>query len=93
MEGLGAAYFIQLAVTLGIGICAYLMQRSISSIDKKNAEHDEKIKTVNTELNDFKLEVSKEYVTKNDFNETTGQIMNKLDKIMDLIMEINKREK
>lgn len=100
MAELGAAYVIQLAVTIGLGICGYLMQRSISSIDKKLEENDDKlintedkIGDVKKELNEFKIEVSKEYVTKSDFNETTGQIMSKLDKIMDLIMEINKREK
>lgn len=74
------------------------MKRSISDIDKKVDKSekevrktDEGVKKVESELSEFKLSVAKDYVTKEDFNETTGQIMNKLDKIMDLIMEINKK--
>lgn len=98
MDGINTAYVIQTVISLVIALICYLMKRSISDIDKKVDKSekevrktDEGVKKVESELSEFKLSVAKDYVTKEDFNETTGQIMNKLDKIMDLIMEINKK--
>ena len=84
-------WVIQTVVTIVIMIIGYLMSRTMKGIDDKQKKIDQENTKIRQEINEFKIEVSKNYVTKQDFNETTGSITKKLDKIMDLIMDINKK--
>lgn len=97
MEGMSIIEIGSALLSMMVGLICFLFKRSLNDMDKKTEKHEEAIAgtkeelaEVKTELNSFKIDIAKDYVTKEDFNETTGQIMKKLDKIMDLIMEMNK---
>jgi len=59
-----------------------------SKIDKVRSENEKSNSEVLERLNEFKDDVSKEYVRKEDYLQTTGEIMKRLDKIYDMLYEM-----
>lgn len=57
-------------------------------IDKVRSESEKCNCEVLERLNEFKEDVSKEYVRKEDYLQTTGEIMKRLDKIYDMLYEM-----
>lgn len=57
-------------------------------IDKVRSEGERYNCEVLEKLNEFKEDVSKEYVRKEDYLQTTGEIMKRLDKIYDMLYEM-----
>lgn len=83
----------QLALTGGIGIITYFLKRTISDIDNCKSDVD-KIKEhyvskdeVNRLKNDV-MDVKQNYLTKEDFYREQNKTDKKLDKIMDILMEM-----
>ncbi|MGN1114303.1 MAG: hypothetical protein ACI4RC_04200 [Oscillospiraceae bacterium] len=83
----------QLVLTGGIGVITYFLKRTISDID--NCKHDiDKIKdnyVTRNEVNGLKddvMQVKQNYLTKEDFYREQNKTDKKLDKIMDILMEL-----
>lgn len=85
--------FFQLALTGGIGVITYFLKRTISDIDKCKTDID-KIKdnyVAKDEVNRLKrdvMDVKQNYLTKDDFYREQNKTDKKLDKIMDILMEM-----
>lgn len=92
------AWIVQLVITCVVGIIAYFLkdikkntEDKISQISTKVDDTQKKMEQTKDALNDYKDEVSKEYVRKDDYLHTTGEIMKRLDKIQDLLLDMLKR--
>ncbi|MGN0601280.1 MAG: hypothetical protein ACI4I7_01070 [Oscillospiraceae bacterium] len=83
----------QFALTGGIGVITYFLKRTISDIDTCNHDID-KIKdnyVTRAEVNGLKddvMQVKQNYLTKEDFYREQNKTDKKLDKIMDILMEL-----
>ena len=78
---------IGLIVTVG----ASVIKKWLSGHDEKEKELEEKIEDVDRRFQDYKLEVSKNYVSKDEFLRVTSRHDQKLDKILDRITELAER--
>ena len=78
---------IGLIVTVG----AFVIKKWLSGHDEKEKELEGKIEDVDRRFQDYKLEVSKNYVSKDEFLRVTSRHDQKLDKILDRITELAER--
>lgn len=92
------AWIIQLIITCVVGIIAYFLkdmkkthEDKISQLDNKVSAVEKKADQNKDELNDYKVEASREYAKKEDYLRTNGEIMKRLDKIQDLIIEMMRK--
>lgn len=92
------AWIVQLAITCIVGIIAYFLkdmkkthEDKIEQLEFDVKEAVKKAEKNKDDLNDYKEEVSKEYVKQVDYLRTTGEISRKLDKIFDILMDMNKK--
>lgn len=60
-------------------------------VGTSNKENTEKIDQLKEDLGSYKEEVSCEYVRKTDYYQTHGEISKKIDKIYDILMDMNKK--
>ncbi len=92
------AWIIQLIITIVVGIIAYFLkdmkknhEDKIIQLNIKVEAVEEKVDQSKDDLNNYKEEVHKEYAKKEDFLRTTGEISRKIDKIYDILMDMNKK--
>lgn len=71
----------EMLCTLVVAVIAYFLKRELNRVARLE-ERQRK----------FELKVAGEYVPKADFHRSNSEIMNKLDKIQDLILDIVKKE-
>jgi vacuolar-type H+-ATPase subunit I/STV1 len=97
-KDLTVAWIVQLVITCVVGIIAYFLkdikkntEDKISQINTKVDSAHKKMEETKDALNDYKDEVSKEYVRKDDYLQTNGEIMKRLDKIQDILMDMFRR--
>lgn len=64
------------------------IKETLQKSEKNIKEHTEKIDQLREDFNEHKEDVSKEYVRKSDYLQTTGEIMKKLDKIFDILLDM-----
>ena len=83
----------QLGLTGGIGVITYFLKRTISDIDKCKTDIDkikdnyvtkDKVNRLERDVGDVK----QNYLTKDDFYREQNKTDKKLDKIMDILMEM-----
>lgn len=71
------------------------MLQSITTLDecvkKVDADTDQNIKELRDELYSFKDKVGEDYVKKSDFILTTSALEKKVDKVYDILLDINRR--
>lgn len=71
-------------------IIGFFVRYWMNSQEKKDAEQDSAIERVRQELSDFKAQVPRQYVHKNDFIRVSAGLEIKIDRIGSEIGEINK---
>lgn len=67
---------IQVSMTVIVGIIGFYLKR-----DSKRSDKCEK------DIQDFRLEVSKNYVRKDDYNRNQSEIIRRLDKLQDMLVK------
>lgn len=72
---------IQTIFTVAIGIIAFLFKREFTRIDERLEK-----------LEKFKDESGEKFVRKEDYLQTTGEVMKRLDKIYDMLYELRKEK-
>ena len=87
-------WLIQIATTVGIGIIGYFIrdnssktQKMIDQANNKIDQTDGKLEKLEQKFNDFKSDLPKEFVMKDDFIRAMTNVDKKLDKIYDIIVE------
>ncbi len=88
----------QLALTCGIGAVSFFLRRTISELDecKKDIAEIKRSYASNSQLDDCKRDIAKikeDYITKEDFFREQTENRRKLDKIMDILLEIKGESK
>lgn len=83
----------QLALTCGIGIVGFFLKRTISELDeyKKSITEIKSNYASGSELEECKKDIAKikeDYITKEDFFREQTENRRKLDRIMDILLEI-----
>lgn len=69
---------VQIATTGIVGAIGFFIKRELTKIEK-----------VNSDLQRFKIKVSEEYVRKDDYNYSNGEILRRLEKIQDVLFKMN----
>lgn len=70
---------------LAVGALVYLVKRSIfGRMDKIEAKHEEDLKSVHDDIKKIK----EDYITKDDFFREQNKTDRKLDRIMDILLEL-----
>lgn len=79
--------------TIGCVVAAggFVIKKWLTSHEEKEKELENQINEANRSLQDYKLEVSKNYVSKDEFLRVTSRQDQKLDKILDRITELAER--
>lgn len=77
-----ALQVIQTIVTIAIGIIAFLFKREFTRIDERLER-----------LEKFKDDSSEKFVRKDDYLQTTGEIMKRLDEIYKMVYNLAKERK
>lgn len=86
-------HIFQLALTCGIGAITFFLKRTISELDecKKVITEIKSDYTSTSELEDCKKDIARikeDYITKEDFFREQTENRRKLDRIMDILLEI-----
>ena len=71
---------VQVIGTAITGIIGFLLKRELNKADKTEKK-----------VNELELKVAEEYVRKDDFNRTSGEILAKIDKIYDMLFKMDKK--
>lgn len=79
------------SATIAIGTVAFFLKKWSADLEEKDNALGRRIGNVEQELSDYKLEVNKEYVSKDEFLRVVSQHDLKLDKILDKISEMGER--
>lgn len=86
---------VQTIIMMLIGLSSFLIKRELARLDEKDKENKSSIDQFKVELdsltdnlNDFKEDVSKEYVRYRIYVQSNAEINKKLDKIYDMLYEL-----
>lgn len=93
MTGEDIRAMIELLVAIVLGGYGYFIKRTLDKLEKSDEQNSKEISSLKNSLNDFKQNVGKEFVRKEDYLQTTGEILKKLDKIFDMLYEMKGRER
>lgn len=70
---------VQVVCTVIVGFAGFFFKRELNRVE-----------SVITEVSELRTKLAEEYVRKDDYNRTNGEIQRKLDKMMDMLFEMNK---
>lgn len=76
-----------MAITSIIGIATYYFKKNSDRLDREDEHLHNKIENVQKELSEHKIEVERNFVSKDEFIRSISNIDKKLDKIYDEIMK------
>jgi len=82
---------IQFGLAGLIGIIAFFLKSYKTAADKRDEELQQRMATLEHELQQYKLDAADRFVLKDDFIRATAQTDRKLDKIYDEIIKLSTR--
>lgn len=83
---------IGIIISIIVGIISRYFKRNEDRLDENDKKLEAKIDEFGKELTDYKLDVARDFVSKDEFIRTLSRVDNKLDKIYDEIMRQRKEE-
>lgn len=79
---------VQFAVQVLTLLVVPMVKREVSKLEKADEDNSQRIDQVEKSVNELKIEVSDNYVRKQDYAKTTGEMLKKLDEISKIVYEI-----
>ncbi len=81
-------------LTIGFGVIfgvfGYFLKDIRASVKEKQSEHTDEIKSIRKEFADFRADLPKEYVLRDDFIRTIAGIEKKMDIMTGMVVKLNR---